>query len=249
MAKNFAKWIAGTLGWALGGPIGGIFGFALGAMFDNTFTTGPDQVPNDGGQSYRHRTSHNDFIKALLVLASAVMKADGKVEKSELDYVRDFFNRQFGTSHTADYMLVMQEIIKQNIPVREVCEQVRYNMEHPSRLQLLHFLFGISLADGHVHDAEIQLIRQISSYLDISGKDFESIKAMFWKDKDAAYKILEIEKFATDEEVKKAYRKMALKYHPDKISHLGDEFKKSADDKFLKVQEAYELIKKERGLK
>lgn len=248
MAQKFAKWIAGGLGWAIGGPIGGIFGFALGAMFDNT--VGVDAVSGNGtGGNYRHQTTPDDFLRALLVLSATVMKADGKIMKSELDYVKKYFASQFGESKTADLMIILKEILKQEIPVREVCEQVRHNMEHSSRLALLHFLFNISNADGSVDASEVNTIQQIAAYLEISTKDFESIRAMFWKDKAAAYKILEIENTVTDEEVKKAYRRMAVKHHPDKIAHLGDDFKQAANDKFLKVQAAYETIKAERGIK
>jgi len=185
---------------------------------------------------------------SLLVLSAAVMKADGKVLKSELDYVKKFFTQQFGTQNTASQMKVLQELLKKDIPVRQICEQIRYNMEHPLRLQLLHYLYGISKADGHVDKTEVEIIEQIAYYLGISGKDMASIKAMFYKETASAYKILEIEKGATDSEVKKAYRRMAVKHHPDKVSHLGDEFRKAAKEKFLMVQEAYENIKKERGM-
>ncbi len=248
MAAKFAKWVGVGLGWALGGPIGGIFGFALGSMFDSTVNV--EEVPgNIDPTAYRHRTTPDDFLKALLVLSVTVMKADGKVMKSELDYVKSYFISQFGAAKTSDLMLVLKEILKQDIPVKAVCEQVRYNMEYSSRLALLHFLFNISRADGNVDLSEVNSIEQIAAYLQISSKDFESIKAMFWKDQDAAFKILEIEKSASDDEVKKAYRKMAIKYHPDKIAHLGEDFQRSAQEKFVKVQEAYESIKKSRGIK
>ena len=77
-------------------------------------------------------------------------------------------------------------------------------------------------------------------------RDFESIKAMFYKSSDTAYKILEIEPNATPTEIKKAYRKMAKKYHPDKVLHLGKEHQKGAEEKFRKVQEAYEHLQKEK---
>lgn len=244
---KFAKWIGGGLGWAFGGPIGGVFGFALGAMFDNTVNI--QATAGTGTNNFRHQTTPDDFIKALLVLAAAVMKADGKVMKSELDYVKRYFASQFGEEKTSDLMMILKEILKQEIPVKEVCEQVRYNMEYSSRLALLHFLFNISSSDGSVDESEVSRIHQMAGYLQISAKDFESIRAMFWKDREAAYKILEIERSATEEEIKKAYRKMALKYHPDKIAHLGEDFKQSANEKFLKVQEAYETIKAEREIK
>ncbi|MGD0340383.1 MAG: TerB family tellurite resistance protein, partial [Bacteroidales bacterium] len=70
--------------------------------------------------------------------------------------------------------------------------QIRYNMQLPLRLQLLHYLFGIALADGYAHPSEVDVIRKIASYLSISQQDFESIKAMFVKDTKSAYRILEI---------------------------------------------------------
>ena len=122
-------------------------------------------------------------------------------------------------------------------------------MDHPSRLQLLHFLFGIAKADGLVTEVELRQIYTITGYLGISNRDFESIKAMFYNSSDNAYKILEISKSVSDDEVKKAYRKMAKKYHPDRVQHLGKEHQEGAEEKFRQVQEAYEHIQKERGFK
>jgi DnaJ like chaperone protein len=176
------------------------------------------------------------------------MKADGKILKSELDFIRRFFEQQFGTSAANERMLLFREILKQDYSLSEVCGQIRYNLDYPSKLQLIHLLFGVSGADGEFHKNEIETIYNISNYLGITDKDFVSIKAMFVKDTNASYKILEIEPTATDEEVKKAYRMMAVKYHPDKVYHLGPEIQKSAQEKFKTINEAYDQIKKERGL-
>ena len=92
------------------------------------------------------------------------------------------------------------------------------------------------------------MIYEIATYLGISNKDFESIKAMFAKDEAAHYKILEIEKTASDKDVKKAYRKMSNKYHPDKVMHLGQEMQNLAEEKFKAVNDAYHQIKKDRGI-
>ncbi len=238
MAK-WNKWIAGALGWAMGGPIGGILGFALGAISD------------EATQNYKPGSAPppNDFSAALLVLCAAVMKADNRLMKTELEYVKKFFTQQFGAEITRQRMLLLREILKQDIPVHEVCSQIRMNVDSSSRLQLLHLLFGVAAADGHVNKEEQSLIALIASLLGISERDYVSLQSMFVKDGDAAYKILEVEKSAGDEEVKKAYRKMAMKYHPDKVHHLGEEFQKDAQEKFKKINDAYETIKKERGMK
>ena len=82
----------------------------------------------------------------------------------------------------------------------------------------------------------------------INHYDFDSIKAMFYDEVDGAYKILEIKKNASDNEVKKAYRKMVKKYHPDKLRGIGAAHIKGAEEKFRQVQKAYEHIQKERGI-
>jgi DnaJ like chaperone protein len=118
-------------------------------------------------------------------------------------------------------------------------------MDHASRLQLMHFLFGIAKADGTVTKDEVQQIYTIAGYLGISTKDYESIKAMFYNSTDNAYKILEVTKEASVDDIKRAYRKMAKKYHPDRVIHLGKEHQKGAEEKFRQVQEAYEQLQKE----
>ncbi|MFN3343685.1 MAG: TerB family tellurite resistance protein [Flavobacteriales bacterium] len=250
MAK-FGKWLGGGLGWALGGPIGAVFGFAVGSMVDATSFEKNEEIEGQFRQSrerYRHHTTPGDFTASLLILTAVVMKADGKIMKSELDYVRNFFLRQFGEYRTQQILKELQQILKKEIPVQEVCLEIRNYMEHPMRLQLIHYLFGIAAADGSVDSAEQRVILQIAGYLGVNSRDFESIQAMFVRDTKSAYKILEIESSASDEEVKKAYRKMAVRYHPDKVASLGEEHQKAAQEKFQKVQEAYENIRKERGM-
>ncbi len=237
MAK-FGKWIGGGLGWAFAGPIGAIIGFAIGSYIDES-----QSKSVEGSQG-------GDFDVSLLVLAAAVIKADKKVSQHELEYVKRFFTQNFGEAHAQQRMEMLQEILNQDIPLQDVCDQIRGNMNYYGRLQLLHFLFGIAKADGEVDDVEAKVIEQISAYMKIKSEDFESIKAIFYGEgkSEAAYKILEVDPEASDEEIKKAYRKMAVKYHPDKVGHLGEEAKKGAKEKFQKVQDAYDKIKRERGM-
>ena len=238
------KILFGGLGWVLGGPIGAIIGYYLGSQGDHA-DQGYSTQPTTRGYP---NTKPGDFMVSLLVLLGAVMKADKQLLKSELDYVKNFLRQQFSHQDTQEYMILFKDIIKQDYPIRDVCRQIQRSMDHPSRLELIHVLFGLSKADGHIHPDEIKVINTIGRYLNINDSDFDSIKAMFVKDTQSAYKILEIKKSVTDSEVKKAYRKMASKYHPDKVNHLGDDLKHLAEEKFKAMNDAYQSIKKERGM-
>jgi len=241
---KFAKWIGGGLGFVFGGPIGGLLGFFLGSVVDSSTVT----WEQTGNRGTIYRTTPGDFGMSLIVLIAAVMKADGKVLKSELDYVKQFFISQFGADTAREALQMLKDLLQKEIPLRDVCMQIRSNMDYSSRLQLIHILYNISAADNRFEPAETKVIRSIADMLGISQTDYDSIRNMFIPSTDAAYRILEVERTATDEELKKAYRKMALKYHPDKVSHLGDDFRKTAEEKFKAVNEAWEKIKKERNI-
>ncbi len=245
--KQYFKWIGVGLGFVLGGPMGAILGFALGSMAEGG--SGLTQFDPNAAARNSQNTSSNDFIVSFLFLSAAVMNADGKVLKSELNFVKDFLVRQFGQDRASEQLLLLKKLMEQPIQVSEVAAQIRAHMTVAMRLQLLHYVFGIAKADGHLHTAEIRTIEEIARHLGISQSDYESVRAMFGQDPNQAYTILELATGASDEEVKKAYRKMAAKYHPDKLSTLGPEIQAEAQQKFIKVQEAYETIKKERGMR
>jgi DnaJ like chaperone protein len=241
MAK-FGKWIAGGLGWAFLGPIGGLIGFALGAMVDGQENIGPEGYQRPG------TTTQGDFVTSLVVLIAAVMKSDRRVLKSELDFVKDFFVRSFGIEQAQQATLLLKNILEQNIPVEAVSRQISQHMNYSTRLELIHLLFGISKADGLVSAEELKEVERIAYHMGIKTEDFNSIKALFSDNLDSAYAALEINPEASDEELKKAYRKMAVKYHPDKVAYLGEDLKNQANEKFQQLNSAYERIKKARGL-
>lgn len=243
---GFSKWIGATLGWSFGGPIGAIIGLALGSVVD-AMGNGFD-LSQQTNTRRTVSTKPGDFEVSLLILASLVIKADGKQDQRELDFVRQQFVGMYGKERANHAFKLFKEISKQkDISTRQVCLQIRQMMDHPSRLQLIHFLFGIAKADGLVTEDEVNEIHSMANYLGISLNDFESIKAMFFNSSDNAYKILEIDKTATIDDIKKAYRTMAKKYHPDKVIHLGKEHQNGAEEKFRQVQNAYEQLQKERG--
>ena len=236
---SLGKWVGIGAGWFLGGPIGAIIGYYISkSFFDGK---------NDQAKAYE---------LSLLILSSLVIKSDGKIVKAELEYVKKFFVNTFGIQKANKYFEVFNKLNKQSLSsqLRPVCQQLNSYVNHASRLQIIHFLFGVSASDNEIHSSEIDLIKKIASYLNISQYDFESIQSMFiyqgsTHGLDKWFKILEIEKDASNDEIKKAYRKMANKFHPDKIAHLGEDFKDIGQDKFKAVTEAYHKIKKERQIK
>jgi len=240
---NFAKWIGGGLGWAFGGPVGALIGFALGSLI------GEADISSMTGMPGSNRTTEGDFKMSLLVLVACIMKADGQAQKSKLAVVKRFLVANIGEQGALDALSILKNLLNQNINETEVAQQIGQHMNYSSKLELLHLLFDIAFADGEVMPSELATIERIAQIFRIDRLDFVSLKAPYLKQKDYnwGYKTLEIEPTATDEEIKKAYRRMAMKYHPDKVNNLGEEVKKSATEKFRSVNEAFESLKKQRG--
>lgn len=241
------------------GILGAFLGYQLGSNLGrfriNSFINGgssssyKSSYRSYDSNYYTSKLSQNDFATALLILSAAVMKADGKILKSELDYVKQFFKQQFSAPLAARYINEFKDILKKNFVLNQVCSSINNSMPIRQRSLLIQYLFGVAQADGHVSDSEAKVIEKIASYFRITKIEFDQIKSMFYKDVSSAYKILGIEANSSDDEIKKAYRKMAVKHHPDKYNQLGEEQQIAAKEKFQKIQQAYEQIKKERGLK
>jgi len=243
---SFSKWLGASIGWTFAGPIGGILGFVLGSLIDGF----SDVDLADFRQHHQTTaaTSSGDFEISLLVLAAIVIKADGNIDRRELEFVRVNFIRMYGEERASKAFKLFKGIMKdQNINTRLICQQITRHMDHPARLQLIHFLLGVAQSDGNVTEAEMRKIYTISGYMNINVHDFNSIKAMFYNEVDSTYKILGVTKSSSASEIKKAYRKLVKKYHPDKLRNLGPEHVKGAEEKFRQVQKAYEQIQKERG--
>lgn len=242
------KWLAAILGYSFFRFPGAILGFLVGSFLDNLTGKGggAETIFRD---MTRQSVSPADFELNLLSLCSIVMKADGTISKSEMNYVQQYFVGTYGKEKANAIFRTFNEINKKHeISAQRICSYLNQRTRYEVRLQLLHFLFSIAQADGNVSTSEINKIREIAGYLRVSLRDFESIMAMFVQSADNAYKILEIDKSATNDEIKKAYRTMAKKYHPDRVNTEDEAIKKGAEDKFKEVQKAYEQIQKERGL-
>jgi DnaJ like chaperone protein len=255
---NVFKIIGAIVGYLFLGRslVGGIIGFMAGSFIDQ-FTKVKATINTNGGNTedvfayYKKQSSssNTDFANMLIALSAAVLRADGKVLKVELEYVKSFFAQQFGNNFTVEHLQTLKHFVNGGeIPLQQICNDIKLRTQVEVRIQLMHYLFGIAKADGHVAEAEIQVLRNIANLMAVPNSDFESLKNMFYRDVNSDYKVLGIESNATEDDVKKAYRQMAIRYHPDKVAAMGDEYQKGAQEKFQKIQEAYENIKKQRGI-
>ena len=266
----WSKLILGGLGWTLGGPIGAILGVLAAGLFDGNSKFSIEDGGNSSfgkDDSQSRKTTQGDFLLVVMILAGSVMKADGSVLKSELDEVKAFLRANFTEEEGKEALQMLKKILASNYDYREVCRQVRSRLNYSGKLELAHMLFKIASADGDISQPEINIIYEICHLTGISEADYVSIKTAYkaytrgnsggrsggsYSQKKMnltdAYKILEVDSKATDDEVKKAYRRMAMKYHPDKVNNLGDEVKRSATEKFKAVGEAYRIIKDSRGM-
>lgn len=240
---GYAKWIAGALGWAMFGPLGGIIGYFIGASIDKD----AEKPTRTAGGESGTEAARNSFLVSLIVLSAAVIKADGKTTSAELARVREFFARNFGVQAGNEAVSMIQRIIQQNVNLYEVCGQIRSNMDYSQRMQLYHYLVSLGACDGLVQ-SEIDILEVIATYIGLNKSDADSIMAQFRPNNDSNYRILGISPSATNDEVRKAYRQMAVKYHPDKVASLGPDIQKAAEEKFKAISQAYEAICKERGI-
>lgn len=264
---SIGKWIGGVLGFVAFGPLGALAGIILGSFFEEGASmTGQ---PFGGGAHYDdeytrrdpYAGERNSFLFSMLVMASYIIRADGKIMHSEMEYVRQFLRRNFGeiaVSQGEEILLKLFDQAKRmdqennmgfKNTIRECGTQIAYNLSYEERLQLLAFLAEIAKSDGNVCAAEINALKEVAMAMGMSDREVESMLNLKGSSLDDAYKVLEIEPTATDEEVRAAYRRMAVKHHPDKVASLGEDIRKAANEKFQKINEAKERIYQSRGLK
>jgi len=255
VGKHF---LVGGLGFVLGGPIGAALAVVISLMYDSSKTlssgegtTAENTADGQASWSRARDTRASDIKVSLLVLIACVMKVDGHVKKVELDLVKRFLVRNYGEQGALEALKILQSLLSQDIDPQAVAGQIAKNVNYSTRLELLHFLFDLANTDGEFADCELEMIERISAGLNVSPADFRSLAALFSKTKDPnwAYVALEIGPEATNDEVRKAYRRMAMKYHPDKVANAGEEMHEKATEKFRSINEAYEHIKAQRGIK
>jgi DnaJ like chaperone protein len=236
----------GTLGWVLFGPLGGLIGSFIGSKF------------GEGASSARKASTQGDFAVALIALCAHVIKADGRVASAEVRHVRDFVVRTFPASAN-ELMQLLQRLTEQAIPVHEISQQIAQNLNYYERVELLQLLAAIAHADGHLHIAEDRAIREIAASMQVSTQDVAHVLGASGQRTGGssggssskltdAYTTLGMEATSSDAELKDAYRKLAKNFHPDRVAHLGEDFRKFAEEKFKELQGAWSEIRASRNL-
>lgn len=233
MAK-YEKWLGAGLGFVVGGPMGSMIGYAAGEQIGKP------------AKKYSKTANTSEFETNLILLASALIQSDGRVTREELDFVRTFFTDHFDPAHIEEKMAILHHCLERRYDTRKACDDLRISSSPSTRIQIIHFLFDIAIADADLSQQERNTIFTIAGWLNINDIEFNRIRQSYIAEV-KRYNIFGLVHTASYEEIKAAYRKMVLEYHPDRNSHLSPAEQKAAADKFRKIQEAFDQIRAERG--
>ena len=252
-------WVFGFLGLILFGPVGMILGIIIGLLI----SSGNKSRINAGTYDNRYRTTSADYdpnftpgsvlpyrvevmIESLVALGMMVARADKRLFPREKEVIRSFIlSAQFGPDAAID-VFVQQAIERYKTEYIDLHFHIRrispyLNNQHKQVVVLL--LVDVAHADGRFDPDEISVVREVCRAFGVSESILDQFMSRKGLTRVEALKVLGLPEGATAEEIKKAYRKLALQFHPDRVSATATEAeKKAANDKFIEIQKAYDYL-------
>lgn len=259
---GIGKWISGFLGWIVLGPIGGVLAFAIGSLFEESSSDSQSKLSGSqqddaSGKTDQTQGNRNSFLLSMLVTASYIIRADGKVLQSETEFVRNFLRENFGNDAAEQGNDILQRIFEEEKKmghvafqrtIRQTCNEVPRFLDYSGRLQLLNFLVMITQSDQDVDETEVKALRDVAEWMQMDKSEVDSLLHLDGDSIEDAYKVMGVSPTATDEELKAAYRRLALEHHPDRVANLGEDVRRAAEKKFQEINAAKERLWKARGL-
>lgn len=203
---------------------------------------------------------HRDtLMEAYIYLAAEMIKSDTSHSSQKISYMNSYFTKHFGENNL-EYKKILVSAYRNPAPVHKIAAWIHLHLDHSQRLQVLYFLAGLSMVDGTIRGLEMRILSKLSEVLELSPKDFQSIIGMYKKQEQqrkakttyvprksrlkTACEILGVSEHAGMEEIKKAYRSLVKQHHPDRFYNESEEQQKIAEERFLRIQEAYETVEK-----
>lgn len=203
---------------------------------------------------------HDPLLESYISLGALMIRRDLNSYGEKILYLNSYFSKNFPNTHY-DFGRSFTESLKNPVRLRTISYWLKRKLPHRSqRLQVMYFLAGLSTVDGSMNKREIQLLKDMNVLLDLSPKDFESIIAMYTQKRERTYerrdekprqsavqlacRILGVSEFASMDEIKKAYRKLVKLHHPDRFATESTEQQEIAEERFLEIQKAYEVLEK-----
>ncbi|MBI5017529.1 MAG: TerB family tellurite resistance protein [Deltaproteobacteria bacterium] len=242
------KLIGAGVGFLVGGPLGAVVGGILGHYVKDAPL--PGGLPGADGATVRQQQEEFYFVANLVGILSAMVRADGDVRPEEVQAVRRFFSERLG--YRGESLEIVRELLKEflrtGVDVDALCSDVRGRTDDATRRLLFECLQEVAFADGQVDPAEAALLARVAALLGVAPGRFGAEAQGQGNGLGRDLAVLGVTPSASAEEIKSAYRDLAKKYHPDRVAHLGEEFRALAHDKFLHVQQAYERVRDAKGL-